>query len=155
MLGNDRVVIGAPGGGTTGPDTGPAYVFSINGTLLVTFNNPTPATSDRFGSRRSESVLSVGPTLRSINADPGLAGVDRAARSDTPTDEAHRSGPRDHLTLVAGVCRTAGRHACRVARQIDSIEEAGCHHPFRDQGNGQQLGCLVAQEKAGSSFRRE
>jgi len=48
-LGEDRVLIGADrdDGGTN--DAGVAYLFHINGTLLATFNNPTPASNDAFG----------------------------------------------------------------------------------------------------------
>jgi hypothetical protein len=49
MLGNDRVIIGARYDDTTGPNAGSAYVFSVNGNLLATINNPTPATDDYFG----------------------------------------------------------------------------------------------------------
>jgi hypothetical protein len=52
MLENERVVIGAPLDDTTGTNAGAAYVFSVNGTLLATINNPTtPATGDWFGYR--------------------------------------------------------------------------------------------------------
>jgi hypothetical protein len=49
-VGNDRVLIGAPGDNAPGAtDAGVAYLFNINGTLLTTFTNPTPAASDLFG----------------------------------------------------------------------------------------------------------
>jgi hypothetical protein len=51
VLGNDRVVIGAPDDDTTGMSSGSAYLFSLNGTLLATLNNPTPGVGDRFGLR--------------------------------------------------------------------------------------------------------
>jgi hypothetical protein len=51
MLGNDRVVISAPLDSTTGTNAGSAYVFNLNGTLLATLNNPTPAIGDFFGYR--------------------------------------------------------------------------------------------------------
>jgi hypothetical protein len=51
VLGNDRVVIGAPDDDTTGLSSGSAYVFSLNGTLLATINNPAPGIGDRFGLR--------------------------------------------------------------------------------------------------------
>jgi hypothetical protein len=47
---NNRVLIGAfsaDRGGLT--NAGAAYLFSTNGTLLTTFTNPTPASSDFFG----------------------------------------------------------------------------------------------------------
>jgi hypothetical protein len=55
-VGNDRVVIGAPNGGTGAVDAGAAYLFSTDGTLLTTFLNPTPAANDVFGF----SVAAVG-----------------------------------------------------------------------------------------------
>ena len=55
-LGNDRVIIGALGDNTGGSFSGAAYLFSTNGTLLTTFNNPTPADFDNFGI----SVAAVG-----------------------------------------------------------------------------------------------
>jgi hypothetical protein len=51
VLGNDLVVIGAPDDDSTGLSSGSAYVFSLNGTLLATINNPTPGVGDRFGLR--------------------------------------------------------------------------------------------------------
>jgi hypothetical protein len=50
VLGNDRVVIGAPADDTAGLNSGTAYVFSLNGTLLATINNPAPGIGDGFGS---------------------------------------------------------------------------------------------------------
>jgi len=49
MLGNDRLVISAPRDTATGFESGTAYGFDINGTLLGTVNNPTPAIYDYFG----------------------------------------------------------------------------------------------------------
>jgi len=49
MLGNDRLVISAPRDTATGFESGTAYVFDINGNLLATINNPTPAVYDYFG----------------------------------------------------------------------------------------------------------
>ncbi|HEX5222166.1 MAG TPA: FG-GAP repeat protein [Verrucomicrobiae bacterium] len=42
VLGNDRLVIGAPGDDTTGTNSGAAYVFNLDGALLATINNPAP-----------------------------------------------------------------------------------------------------------------
>lgn len=77
MLGNDRVVICAPGDDTTGTDAGSAYVFNVNGTLLATLNNPAPATDDRFASRLAafgpEGVI-IGAALDDAGAtDAGSA----------------------------------------------------------------------------------
>jgi hypothetical protein len=48
-VGNDRVLIGAGMDNTGASDAGSAYLFSTNGTLLITFTNHTPATFDLFG----------------------------------------------------------------------------------------------------------
>jgi hypothetical protein len=48
-VGTDRVLIGAPYDDTGATDAGAAYLFSTNGELLTTFNNPTPETNDWFG----------------------------------------------------------------------------------------------------------
>ena len=47
--GTDRVVIGAPYDDTGAPDTGAAYLFSVNGTLLTTFTNPASQATANFG----------------------------------------------------------------------------------------------------------
>ena len=49
VLGNDRLVITAPRDKATGFVSGTAYVMDLNGDLLATINNPTPATGDGFG----------------------------------------------------------------------------------------------------------
>jgi len=48
-LGTDRLLIGAPYDDTRASDAGAAYLFDINGTLLITFANPTPAADEKFG----------------------------------------------------------------------------------------------------------
>jgi hypothetical protein len=55
-VGTDRILIGAYRDDTGATNAGAAYLFSINGTLLTTFTNPTPADFDIFG----ESVAAVG-----------------------------------------------------------------------------------------------
>ncbi len=55
-VGSDKVLIGAYQDDTGATDAGTAYLFSTNGTLLLTITNPTPATSDLFG----YSVAAVG-----------------------------------------------------------------------------------------------
>ncbi|MCL4786276.1 MAG: immunoglobulin domain-containing protein [Verrucomicrobia bacterium] len=55
-VGSDRVLIGAPYDNTGATDAGAAYLFSVNGTLLTTFTNPTPAADDQFGA----AVAAVG-----------------------------------------------------------------------------------------------
>jgi FG-GAP repeat len=47
-VGNDRILIGAPGS-LNSANPGKAYLFSTNGTLLTTFNSPTPAPNAGFG----------------------------------------------------------------------------------------------------------
>lgn len=48
-LGEDRVVVGAYQDGAGAFQSGAAYVFSLQGTLLNTITNPTPAFRDWFG----------------------------------------------------------------------------------------------------------
>jgi hypothetical protein len=50
------VLIGAYGDNTGATQTGAAYLFSTNGTLITTFTNPTPAAFDLFGN----SVAALG-----------------------------------------------------------------------------------------------
>jgi hypothetical protein len=47
--GTDRVLISAYLDDTGADDAGAAYLLNTNGTLLITFTNPTPAASDFFG----------------------------------------------------------------------------------------------------------
>lgn len=49
-VGGDKVLISATTDDTGAPDAGVAYLFRTNGTLLVTFLNPTPEAMDVFGS---------------------------------------------------------------------------------------------------------
>lgn len=48
-LGTNRLLVGAQAYDWGALDSGIAYLFSTDGTLLTTFTNPTPATSDYFG----------------------------------------------------------------------------------------------------------
>jgi hypothetical protein len=65
-VGSDRVLVTAPVNDATGAtNTGAAYLFDLNGALVATFTNPTPASLDRFGS----SVATVGTDRVLIGAD--------------------------------------------------------------------------------------
>lgn len=55
IFGN-RLVVGAPRSDPASGNSGAAYLFSTNGTLLLTFTNPNPASVDNFG----WSVTAVG-----------------------------------------------------------------------------------------------
>jgi hypothetical protein len=55
-MGPDKVLIGADGTSAGALNSGAAYLFSTNGTVITTFTNPTPAASDFFG----YSVAAVG-----------------------------------------------------------------------------------------------
>jgi hypothetical protein len=70
-VGTDRVLIGAYRNDTGATDAGAAYLFSTNGTLLTTFTNPTPATSEWFG----HSVVGVGSDRVLIGAPRDNAGA--------------------------------------------------------------------------------
>lgn len=48
-VGSHAILIGASGDDTSASDSGAAYLFSTNGTLLTTFTNPTPVANDQFG----------------------------------------------------------------------------------------------------------
>jgi len=45
----DRILIGAQNDDVSGSNSGVAHLFDLDGTLLQTFLNPTPANGDRFG----------------------------------------------------------------------------------------------------------
>lgn len=55
-VGTSRVLIGANSDDTGALNTGAAYLFSTNGTLITTFTNQTPSANDAFG----WSVAAVG-----------------------------------------------------------------------------------------------
>jgi hypothetical protein len=63
-VGADKVLIGADRDDAGVTDSGVAYLFHINGTLLATFNNPTPELNDAFGC----AVTGVGPNAVLIGA---------------------------------------------------------------------------------------
>ena len=65
-LGADKVLIGADRDTNGTSSAGVAYLFHINGSLLATFANPTPASGDGFGS----AIAAVGLTKVLIGA-PG------------------------------------------------------------------------------------
>jgi hypothetical protein len=48
-VGNNCVLIGAYGDDTTAFNSGAAYLFSTNGSLITTFTNPVPTDNDNFG----------------------------------------------------------------------------------------------------------
>ena len=70
-LGNDRVLIGAPGNGTA--NTGAAYLFSTNGVLLKTFANPNPSYEYRWGSALDGDWF--GTAIAAVGADRVLIGA--------------------------------------------------------------------------------
>jgi hypothetical protein len=78
-VGNDRALIGAPFDLTGGSDPGAAYLFSTNGTLLVTFTNPIPSSNTRFGA--SLATFSNGPLV--IGAYRQLSGSGAAYLFET------------------------------------------------------------------------
>lgn len=69
-VGNDRILIGASGDDTFGPDFGVVYLFNTNGTLLVTYTAPVQS----FGN----AVAAIG-----TNALIGAPTFDRAYLFDT------------------------------------------------------------------------
>jgi hypothetical protein len=71
-VGNDKVLVGAPNDDTGATDTGSAYLFSTNGVLLASFNNPSPVPGDGFGN--SVAALTGDQLLiGALRADEGAA----------------------------------------------------------------------------------
>ncbi len=66
VVGSDKILVGAPGYdySESAPNSGAAYLFSTNGTLLTTFTNPVPAYGDNFGI----TVTTVSPEMVLISA---------------------------------------------------------------------------------------
>jgi hypothetical protein len=74
-LGNDSVLIGGlPNRNSPAPYPGGVFLFTTNGTLLATFNNPAPAFGDTFGL----SVAAVGSGRVLIGAPDNSTGATRA-----------------------------------------------------------------------------
>ena len=73
-VGADRVLVGAPFDDSGGTDVGAAYLFSTNGTLLLTITNPTPVPDDRFGAR----IATLGNGRVIINASSDDTGETNA-----------------------------------------------------------------------------
>ncbi len=77
VVGSDAVIIGAWGDDTGEVDAGAAYLFSVNGTLVTTFTNVTPAVGDRFGfavaAMGSDRVLVGAPRDDTSALDAGAA----------------------------------------------------------------------------------
>src|SRR5690606_29481660 len=48
-LGNDRIIIGAFGDDTAADNSGAAYLFKADGTLLTSLTNPTPRAGEALG----------------------------------------------------------------------------------------------------------
>lgn len=79
VLGSDWIVISSISADIGATNSGAAYVFSSNGTLLHTVTNPTPAASDAFGARvaalGSDRVI-IGATFDDFGAtDAGTASL--------------------------------------------------------------------------------
>ncbi len=73
----DNVLIGAPEDDTIKKNTGQAYLFSAStGTLLQTFNNPTPMQGDNFGTSvdiDGDNVLIGAPLVNGSEVNTGKA----------------------------------------------------------------------------------
>ena len=76
-ISGDRVLIGSPGDDTTGVDSGRAYLFhAVTGDLLHTFDNPSPAAGDRFGTAASiagDRIVVGAPFDDTLAVDAGYA----------------------------------------------------------------------------------
>ena len=77
VLGDSQIVMGVRWDDTLALNCGAAYLFSTNGSVTATFNNPTPAALDSFG----ESVAAIGADRVLIGApnDISLSTYDGAA----------------------------------------------------------------------------
>ena len=75
VVGNDRIVAGAPGVYTA--EASVAYLMSTNGALLATFTNPAPTFGDNFGF----TVASVGTEYILIGAPCDDQGAEDAGRA--------------------------------------------------------------------------
>ena len=69
VVGNDKLIVGDRYASVTGNETGAAYLYSTNGTLLVTFTNPVPQQQEYFG----YSVAGVGQDRVLVSAPQALA----------------------------------------------------------------------------------
>ena len=69
-LDNNHVLIGAQNDDDGGIDSGAAHLFDIDGTLLQTFLNPTPADGDRFGRK-----VAIDGNFLIVSADEDDAGA--------------------------------------------------------------------------------
>ena len=71
-IGADKALIGPYTDDTDGEDTGTAFLFQTDGTLIATIHNPTPASGDHFGfalsdrdrTKRSSERTSTTPWIR-------------------------------------------------------------------------------------------
>ena len=70
-LGNDKILIGAPGADVGLTNAGAAYVFDFQGNLLVTITNPAPNTGTGFG----YPVIALGGTRFAIGAGAAEGGA--------------------------------------------------------------------------------
>jgi len=124
-VGSDRVLIGAYGDNTGAAGAGAAYLFSTNGTLLITVTNPTPAADDHFGC----AVAAVGSHRVLIGAwgdDTGAAtaGAAYLFSLDTYTpglvaEAVHLGGvTADQLDPAIGVWTRAGTNVYRLEGRV-------------------------------------
>ncbi|NJN06126.1 MAG: hypothetical protein HC814_06865 [Rhodobacteraceae bacterium] len=85
VVDGDKIIVGADGADRSGAsDTGEAYLFSTNGTLLATFTNPAGTAFDRFSW-----------VIAAVNSNRFLA----TAPQFTPTNTAARAGGAYVMTL--------------------------------------------------------
>ena len=127
-VGSDRVLVGAYGDSTGATNTGAAYLFSTDGTLLTTFANPTPATSAYFGS----AVAAVGNNRVLIGAFEESTGVPHAgaafvfalAPPFTPglVAEGVRSGSITTASLADGAVTAEKIGGVLLATQIPNLD---------------------------------
>jgi len=136
VLGKDRLVVSAPRDSTTGFESGSAYVFDINGTLLATINNPAPAIYDYFGwsmaAFGSEGVIIGAPGatnagsvyLFSVPASP-IAPALTIQRTTTNTVAVSWPSPSTGFVLQEN---TNGVSSVNWSKVTDAIQDDGTNH---------------------------
>ncbi len=123
-VGNDRILVGASQDDAGATNSGTAYLFSTNGALLATFNNPTPATDDSFGF----AVTAVGNNRVLIGDYTDDTGAGNAGAAYLFTLESFTPG------LVADTVRAGSITAISLDDTIGVWTRSGSD-VFRSSGN--------------------
>jgi hypothetical protein len=120
-LGSDRLLIGARLDDTGAPDSGAAYLFSTNGTLLNTFTNPTPADSDLFG----HTVAGLGNDRVLIGAHHNDTGAASAGAAYLFSAESFTPGLVADAVRAGSVTTTSLADGAVIAAKIGGVLQDG------------------------------